>query len=572
MPPCSAQENRPPTPKSRYSRYWWVVLVLIVLLSGVLRLGNLGQSPPGLNQDEAVIAWNAYCLLETGKDQAGVPFPIFHCRALAVAHDMLSIYAVIPFQALGGLNVVTTRLPAAVGGIITVLLTYLIGARLFDRRVGLVAAALLAVNPWHLQQSRWGHEAPLSPLVVMLSVAMLLWANLPFLDNQKRRPRIVLSALAGIMVGVSCYGYAAIKLFLPIFLLAAAAVTFKNWWKAVKTPRGAAAIGAMFLGVVMTFGPLVYKHLTDPKMMMRGDTTFIWKHAESRIDAIGTVAKRYAQHFLPEFLFAKGDGSLIQSPPGIGQFHWYILPLMILGLIVVLWRFRSSNAARILLVWVILYPVPDILSWWPTAHALRSLPGICGLVLLGALGTVATVEWLWKRRRSVAYGAIVVLSLAAITLNALYLPVFFGKFNRDLQMYHSYQVDLLEACKWLKPRMKTTDAVFVTTQAMNQPYILTLVALEHDPERWFDEPREYTTPGEWDHYTRYGKMRFMYGASWVDDFNELANNGKVDRVFFVLRPWGEFQELRSALRLGRPVHVIRRPDGQEVLYIVQRKI
>ena len=145
-------ENKSKNPSWRYTA---PILLSILVLAASLRIINPGQSPPGLNQDEAANAWNAYCLLRTGKDQAGVSWPIFYMRALGGNRSTLHIYLLLPFQAIGGLNILTARLPSAIGGTLAVLLIYFVSRRLFDRRTALVAAALLALNPWHLQQSRF---------------------------------------------------------------------------------------------------------------------------------------------------------------------------------------------------------------------------------------------------------------------------------------------------------------------------------------------------------------------------------------------------------------------------------
>src|SRR4030095_14881121 len=152
-----------------------LLLVLILAAAAVLRLWNLDQMPLGLHVDEAANAWNAYCLLKTGSDQHGVRWPVFYLRAFGDNRSSLFAYALLPIQAIGGLNVWTTRLLAALGGILTVLLIYWVGTKLFGVRVGLAAAAMLALNPWHLQQSRWGHEASLVPILTLLPVTALLW-------------------------------------------------------------------------------------------------------------------------------------------------------------------------------------------------------------------------------------------------------------------------------------------------------------------------------------------------------------------------------------------------------------
>ena len=88
----------------------------------------------------------------------------------------------MPFQAVGGLNVWTTRLPSAIGGVATVLLAWWVGRRMFGPRVGLVTAALLAIDPTHVQMSRLGHEASITPLLTLVPLAALIWAGFPLFD------------------------------------------------------------------------------------------------------------------------------------------------------------------------------------------------------------------------------------------------------------------------------------------------------------------------------------------------------------------------------------------------------
>jgi 4-amino-4-deoxy-L-arabinose transferase-like glycosyltransferase len=516
-----------------------------------------------LNQDEAVNAWNAYCLLKTGTDQTGVSWPIFYTRGLGGNSSTLYIYFMIPFQALGGLNIFTTRLPGAVSGILTLLLIYFVGKRLFDRQVGLMAVLLLALNPWHLQQSRWGHEATLCPLLGIAPLAMLLWANFPISDNQTGVPRPFLAALAGIVAGIGCYGHHAVRIYMPVFLLAIVLFTVPQCWRCLKTRQGLLAVAAFIFGFAVTFGPLAWQHVFHPEGISRHGIA----HNEAGLSfieapfgtAVINIFSRYIHHFGADFLFIRGDHRIMESPPGCGQFHWYMLPLMLAGLIFVLRRFKSSVSVRVLMAFVIAYPAGDSLFSVESMHALRSAPGLCSLVLLSAAGAVAGTRWLWKFKHNLATAAVAVLITVAVVLNVRYFYRFYVQYNRISDVYYLYHTDLIEAVRWLEPRLDQAEAVFCTTARLNMPYVLVLVTLGYDPQQWFKDTREFESVGEWDYYSRCGKWYYRYDDSFLQAFAALQQTSPRGPVFVIVRP-GEF-------RFNQPIHRIVGPRGEDALLI-----
>ncbi len=543
-----------------------LILSFILLTAAFIRLVNLGISPPGLNQDEAANAWNAYCLLKTGKDQTGQSWPIFYMHALGGNRTPLYIYLLLPFQAIGGLNIYTTRLPSVLGGVLTVAIIFFIGKRLFNPTVGLLAAGLLALSPWHVQQSRWGHEGNLSALLSMIPLAMLLMANMPVSDDEGRQPRPIWGALAGAATGIICYGYHSVRIFVPIFLFGSMLVVFTGWWHCFKTRKGSLAIIAFVVAFMATFGPLAWQHIFHPEGIAR----HVQYQEKLWVDggpfmAIKNIALRYIRHFGFGFLFLYGDRSMIHSPPKMGLFDLYMFPLMIAGFVSILCRFRYSRAARILFVLVLIYPIGD--SFFGVTyglHALRCQLGLCGMVLLAAVGGAGIGRWLWKRKKVAALTAVLVFIVVVIGFSVRSLSYFFGEYNQQIGIYHYYHCDLVEACQWLRPRFKDVDAVFCTTDTMNQPYIVTLVAIGYDPDQWFRDEREFyrTDNYEFDLYTRYGKMYFVYGSLFEPAIANLLSSNRQSRMVFIVRP--------NELGFGNPVHKIFRPDGYEVLRIYER--
>ncbi len=561
---------------STWPRHNSKILIIILLLAALLRLINLGQSPPGLNQDEAANAWSAYCLLKTGEDYAGASWPIYYMRNLGGNSTTLFIYMMIPFQAIGGLNVYTARLPAVLAAVFTVWLIYFVAKKLFNTETGLAAAALLALNPWHLQQSRWGHEASLAPLLGLIPIAGMLWANLPVSNNKNNSPRPVIAGISGVLAGIGCFGYHSVRLFVPVFIFAIILFNMPLWWKTIKTRKGALAVTLFILGFAATFGQLLFLHIFHPEGIGRhASYQPYWVGSANLMDSLKNVSLRYIQHFGLDFLFIQGDHFVIQKPPVGGQFHWYEMPLMISGAILVLRRFKTSASLRTIAAFVLTYPIGDILGWrLLSIHALRSAPGLCALVLLSAVGLTAAVRWLWGKNPQYARTAIIVLAALVIGLNARFFYHFYGEFNRRTEVYHLYHADLIEACDWLKPRFDDFDAVYITTVGFNMPYVITTVALSYDPEKWFSEPIEIQTPGEFDIYTRYGKMHFLYDYSHFS-IPELQEKFAPGRVLLIIRP-DEFimlvepekpYEFKLENHAEQIVHRIHRPDGMDVLWL-----
>ncbi|MGB8226190.1 MAG: glycosyltransferase family 39 protein [Sedimentisphaerales bacterium] len=555
-----------------------ILLIVILLVAAILRLINLRISPPGLNQDEASNAWSAYCLLETGKDHAGASWPVYYTRGLGGNNTTLYMYMIIPFQAIGGLNIYTTRLPAAFCGIFAVWLIYYVAKKLFNTDTGLAAAALLALNPWHLQLSRWGQESSIAPLLGLVPLAGMLWANLPVGNNKSDSPRPIIAGISGILAGIGCFGYHSVRLFVPIFIFALVIFNLPLWWRTLRTKKGALATALFVLGFTAIFGQLLYLHIFHPEGIGRHAAFQRWVGSAGLIDSLKHFSLRYIQHFGLDFLFIRGDHFIMQGPAIGGEYHWYELPLMIAGAIAVLGKFKSSASLRTVAAYVVLFPTGDSFGWglWGL-HALRSAPGLCALTLLSAVGLIAAVKWFWKQNPNNTKIGIIAFALIAIGLNTRFLYHFFGEFNRRPAVYHLYHTDLTEACDWLKPHFDDFDAVYVTTLGLNMPYVVTAVALNYDPNRWFSEPIEISTAttlgienaSEWDFYTRYGKMHFIYDYTNFSIL-ELQKKFAPGRLLFILRP-DEYSVLAKMENIENPtryvVHRIIGPENSDVLWL-----
>ena len=107
-----------------------VILFLILVLGFVLRFYKVKEIPPSLNWDEVSIAYNAYSILKTGKDEWNQSFPI-HFKAYGEYKLPVQIYLSIPGIYLFGLNELGVRITPVIYGTLTVLAMFFLGSLSF---------------------------------------------------------------------------------------------------------------------------------------------------------------------------------------------------------------------------------------------------------------------------------------------------------------------------------------------------------------------------------------------------------------------------------------------------------
>ncbi len=198
-------------------------IALAVAAGFALRVVAVGRFPPGLYHDEAYY----------GLDAAGVLagtwalyFPANNGR------EPLFVYLAAGFVALLGQTPAALRLAAAFVGTAGVAAAGACAGGLFNRRVGVITAWLVAVAPWPVLLGRVGFRAGTLPLVLALAVAATA--------RGARRGDRRWVALGGAMAGATLYTYTAARV-LPVL-----AVAWAGWlaWRRARAAGGAGAPAA----------------------------------------------------------------------------------------------------------------------------------------------------------------------------------------------------------------------------------------------------------------------------------------------------------------------------------------
>jgi 4-amino-4-deoxy-L-arabinose transferase-like glycosyltransferase len=543
------------------SRERWALLAILAA-AALVRLVALDSAPPGINQDEALSAWNGWCLLRTGHALSGETWPIFHCRNIGDYPTMLFFYVLMPFQRLFGLSVWSTRLPVALAGIVATVCGWDIGRRLAGGTAGLFAALVLAIVPWGVFLGHFGTGASLGPLQALLPLSFLARSGLAGALGPGARRAGTWALLAGLAFGLGTYGFHSLRIQLPLTLLAIAACSPGDVISALRDPQRRTPLALLIVGFLALFLPMFVVTLRDPESLHRWEMTRLWPAGASAAAIARLVSERWAMHFAPDFLFLRGDRYAMLNPARWGALAWWMLPGLLAGVLVAIVRVPRDARARLLLALLLLYPVGDLVSRNDGVHSLRSAAGLPALALAIGFGMAAIAEWLRSRSRALLRAGFALVGLVAALEAGAFGRRFFHDAVRDRQTQVDYQVALLDAGKLLHPA--ATDEIFCTTTAMNQPFVILLLGLRSDPWNWLRAPRDVFQFNGFDQVRGTGRLHFLYDEKALASLRALANDGRPDHVWLISRP-GELGIAQPSLR-------IRAPSGEEMLWITERTL
>lgn len=468
-------------------------LILIIVLAFILRFWGLGDYP-ALNADEAAIGFNAYSLIQTGKDEHGNSWPI-HFQSFNDYKPGLYFYLVLPFVKVLGLNELAVRIPGAALGVATVLIVFFLAKELFkDEMLALVAAFFLAISPWHIHFSRGGWEVNAATFFITVGV----WLFLKALKNSKYY------ALCAVFFVLSLYTYHAARVVVPLLGLGFLILYRKKIGKNLR----ALAI-ALLLGLVLLV-PLA-KDLTTSVGISRvtgvglfADTGPLERINEQRgehADFQGLLAKllhnkavnyglaffeNWAEHFWGEFLFLTGDEIQRNRVPETGQMYLFDIIFLVAGLIFIA---KKPKGWKPILLWLVVAPTASALTF-QSPHALRAQNMVIPLVLISAYGLISLSKWLHKivpKKR--ALDLIFVVFLVFVSWNfARYLHMYWVHMAKEYPFSSQYGVK--ELVSYVKENEDKYERVIVTDK-YDQPYILFLFYLKYPPQE-FQKGHELT--------------------------------------------------------------------------------
>ena len=287
----------------------------------------------------------------------------------------------------------------AIADVGTVFIVYLLGRRIYGTRVGLLAAALVALAVVHIQNSHFYRPEPLLIFFLMVS----FWSMLQVLERRRMRDWVLLGAVVGLTFATKV---SVLPLFVPLVLVVAFRLntTPGGTWSGPPALRDTnrVAVQALVAAVVA----LVAFFIATPYALLDigdfvGDITF---QTNEVAKTAGKVPFTVQYIGTTPFLYELRQTSVwgLGIPLGIVAWSGLLFALIIAGKALLEAGFRPGSGVRaprgelLLLAWVV--PNIILLSAFETRFLRYIFPIIPFLVLMGS----AMLFWLLDRARGLS--------------------------------------------------------------------------------------------------------------------------------------------------------------------------
>jgi len=513
------------------------MIYLILTLAAFLRFLKLDSLPISLFGDEIDVGYHAWSLITTGRDYMGNFLPTY-IQSLAEWRAPLLMYVTAPFVGILGPTPLAVRLPIALLGVLNVYLIYLLTNQLFSkfktfgtisahgwgsRSVGLLAALLLSLSPWHIHYSRVAFEST-------LLLTLLLAGTLFFIKK-----RYFLSILSFIL---TFYTYSTANLFTPLFGLSLFLIyrqtkgitnqlIKKSYLLILLLPIAyhltlGQAAGRFKLISVFSDQELVYDIVNQRTSFWVDQNAWSEKIFHNKaVSYLGKTGSNYLSAFSPQFLFISGDPNFRHSIGRFGELLWVTFPFLVLGFFY-LFKTINKKESQLVLAWTLLAPIPSALTSDGAMHATRLILLLPPLVMISALGLAQLINLVRQHRAKLVFPfCLFIFSLIFIN-QAAYWHRYSAHYRLESarHWHYGYQ-DIFEK---LTPLTQSANRIFVNNTY--EPSLLKFAFFTQYPPAKFhqslvtDIPKENLVKG-FDGFKFADKYYFGQARNLDDLFNLL---------------------------------------------------
>ena len=458
-------------------------ILLILFLASVLRFWQISKIP-SLNPDEAALGYNAYSLIQTGKDEHGAAWPL-HFKSFGDYKPGAYVYLAIPFIKILGLTPLAVRFPNLIFSVLTILVLYkLIFLLSKSKKLSLYSSFILSISPWHLQFSRGAWESSTALFFLLLGI---YWLYLYLINNREKY--LYLFPLP-LVVALATYHSA--RIIAPVLLLTILIFNFNKVFKAK-------FLIAIFIGLLLV-SPVLYSFLKNGGMARFGgvgitaDMGPLSRSEEllnqhSNLNIITRVihnrrllytiswAEKYTSHFNLNFLFISGDEVPRSKNPDMGQLYLIELPFLLLG-VVELIRSKNKHLRNFAFSFLFIAPLASSLTF-QAPSALRALPMLIPLSILIALGLNSIIVCLLNRGHWKLFVSWILFFTYLLSV-LYYLDAYY--IHAPKRYSFAWNRGFSEVIPYIESQKDNYQHIYLTNK-YDQPYILYLFYSKYDPKK-----------------------------------------------------------------------------------------
>ena len=427
----------------------YLFLFLVVVFALMLRILWLDRVPIAISDDELDYVLDAKAIFLSGKDLSGQWSPLSLTPApYQVPKAELPPLIMAPLVGFMRLSLFSARLTHLIGGIILVILLYLIALRLFNSKVALIVGIVVAINPWSIYFSRTAFDVFLALIFYYAALLILIYSKgwkllfaFPFLFfaffSYIGTKLIFLPFV--FIVGIYCWYFLNKKRFIRqyLILILLSLCVFSWFLVSLKSQPAKTRISEL----LTPFHYMVTQRVNDERRLsMRNPMTLLFSNKPVVFAKL--FLEKYLGIFSADFLFLHGEARATYSMWFHGMFYYLDLVFLILGFCYLF--FKSKKLWLFLTTLMAIAPLPAAFSTVGEEYALRGCLLYPILILFISLGVWFLISFKKEKAYKMAVTSFIIIAYFFQLFNFLNIyffrnPIYnsegFGFSNRILANY-----------------------------------------------------------------------------------------------------------------------------------------
>ncbi len=466
-----------------------VLLGCIILVSLFFNLYKAGMAPPCYNSDEASIAYNAYSIFTTRKDEYGTSFPL---RFKAFGEDKMPVmvYLVAPFVGMFGLDEGVSRIPNTIISALLPLAVFFLAKELFKKNSIALLSALLTATTLSLHiAGRHVHEV--YPAIFLLTLSTLFFVKL----TKKVTISSLVLFLGTMLLALFTYNFS--RIFAAGFFVA----SFFFFWK---QKQGKIVIGLLFaVLVIFAFTDILNPTSRVQQLLFYNTPGYVQRIQELRQEGgnrlfynkafpgISDVFVEDLKYYSPQFLIADGDENPRFGYPSLAPITVIEYLLFFVGLY---FLFAKKEKYGFLLIFLLLISPAAAALTWAGISITRSMFLFIPVLILASYGAITLLEQ-FKPKKNILLSAVV----GVIVLHGAFLfyswDFYLNHYPNRALVRRAWQCGYKELAAYIKENYDRFDTFYISKE-YGQPYIYLLNYLAYPPAKYqsqaqLSEPDEY---------------------------------------------------------------------------------